>query len=162
MEAILMIIAGVFYVVLFIIMIVIITLFGWIAVLIDVFGDKNFPHMEVVYWTYSVEAVLLGLLVVSGTWREFIQKLHFMLSPHPARGAIKQSSSGRPLDCDNLASALTPTRREDLPPVFVSQNRAQQARAYAERLHAERELMNEAVERERSRARLSTERGHRP
>jgi hypothetical protein len=84
--------------------------------------------------------------------------LHYVFVPHPAARVLDQphgSVRPRPIDCPELANALN---EKDKPPFwfwwvpsFVSRNMNKKAKAYEERLRAEADMLEAAVERERAR-----------
>lgn len=135
---------------------------GWLAILVcwanaDVVG-RDCPAADVALTLYMWEAIIITVCIAVYWRRPILQWLHYTFSPHPGVEVVKKASGGKSLDSEALASAMDTGGDVPLDPAFVSENRARQAQAAAERLRAETDLMDAAGERERARKRREDER----
>ena len=136
---------------------------GWIVILgCLVFGPTAGCQAVVPTMLLILAMGLAVVFIPIGLWfwRPIVQRLHYIFSPHPGVEVVKKASGGKPLDSEALASTMDAGRNASVPPGFVSENRARQARAATERLRAEKDLMDAAIERERSRERRADKRRH--
>ncbi len=138
------------------------TALGWIVILACWFtGDAlACESANTMYVIYGLEllGIAIFILCLPGVFEGAVQRIHYVFSEHPATNVVRRAQGGRALDTHAIDRSMYDKEKGDLPPAYVSENRARQARAATQRLKEETELMGQAIERERARRRLEDER----